>query len=82
MPSVAVSAGRTPARERIWGSTLVPFDGRCKTTRIAAAKSSGSCETRFRSASIPPADAPTATVCTRSLPFVVARTPPFYPGYV
>src|SRR4051794_29591281 len=65
MPSSAPTARSGPARSRICGRTLVPFGGRCTTTSTAAEKFGGSAATRFRKASIPPADAPTTIVWTR-----------------
>src|SRR3954471_23683791 len=43
------------------GRTLVPDGGRCRTTNTPARRSAGNWRTRARSASTPPAEAPTTT---------------------
>src|SRR5262249_41896767 len=54
--------GRSPARCRIAGSTLVAIAGTCSTTKTAAGRSPGSLAQIARSASTPPAEAPTTTM--------------------
>ena len=58
---LGVPGGQRAARDRMCGSTVGPVGVICSTTRTAAAKSSGSQDTKARSASTPPADAATAT---------------------
>src|SRR4051794_13103679 len=60
-PSEAWTARSRPARERMRGRTLVPAGGRCRTTNTLASRSAGSSCTTARSASTPPAEAPTTT---------------------
>src|SRR4051812_14362144 len=60
-PSAGWTAGSRPARSRILGSALGPVRGMCSTTSTAASRSGGRPATSARSASTPPADAPTPT---------------------
>src|ERR671926_1376322 len=68
-PSIACAAGRSPARFRIAGSTLVPPGGRWSTTNTADRRSVGRPLTTLRRASTPPAEAPmTMTPCPFDCP--------------
>src|SRR3954454_17403560 len=60
--SSACAAGRSPTRSRMAGSTLVAIAGTCRTTKTLAGRSAGSLAMILRSASTPPADAPTTTM--------------------
>src|SRR3954454_6761220 len=60
-PSEAWTARSRPARERMRGRTLVPPGGRWRTTNTLASRAAGSSWTTARSASTPPAEAPTTT---------------------
>src|SRR4051794_609146 len=60
-PSIAVCTGSVLGRFRTEASALRPPAGMCSTTSTAAGRSAGSPATRSRSASTPPAEAPTTT---------------------
>src|SRR3954454_10735044 len=61
-PSIAWWTGSAPARSRIFGRKLCAFVGRWSTTKMVPGKSAGTSLISRRSASPPPADAPTTTI--------------------
>src|ERR671922_276178 len=75
-PSIACAAGKSPARLRIAGRTLVPPGGRWSTTNTADRRSVGRPLTTLRRASTPPAEAPmTMTPCPFDCPLPGTNSP-------
>src|SRR5262245_49463423 len=67
-PSAGWLHGSFPDRRRMLGSALGPVGGMCSTTSTAASSSGGRPAQNARSASTPPADAPTTTKGTSTPP--------------